>query len=59
MRLDNGNTVILHFELLPDEAARSFFVDGFKVASLMVVVTLMIGGVLAYFHRGFAASETA
>ena len=46
-------------ELLPDEAARSFFVDGFKVASLMVVVTLMIGGVLAYFHRGVAASETA
>jgi MFS family permease len=37
--------------LLSDEAARGYFVDGFKVASLMVVFTLMFGAILAYFYK--------
>ena len=37
--------------LLSDEAARGYFVDGFKVASLMVVFTLMFGAMLAYFYK--------
>ena len=38
-------------ELLSEEASRMYFVEGFKVASLMVVLTLLIGGFLAYFHK--------
>ena len=38
-------------DLLSDEAARGYFVDGFKVASLMVVFTLMFGAALAYFYK--------
>lgn len=38
-------------ELLSEEASRTYFVEGFKVASLMVVLTLLIGGFLAYFHK--------
>ncbi len=43
-------------DLLSDEAARSFFVEGFRVASLMVVLTLLFGGTLAYFHKGLPTS---
>lgn len=43
-------------DLLSDEAARSFFVEGFRVASLMVVLTLLFGGILAYFHKGLPTS---
>ena len=39
-------------DLLSGEAAQSFFVEGFKVASLMVVFTLLLGATLAYFHKG-------
>ena len=44
-------------DLLSGEAARPFFVEGFRVASLMVVITLLVGGILAYFHKGLPASE--
>ena len=38
-------------ELLSGEAARPFYVQGFRAASLMVVFTLMFGASLAYFHK--------
>ena len=38
-------------DLLSSEAAQPFFIQGFRVSSLMVVSTLMIGAALAYFHR--------
>ena len=37
--------------LLSSEAAQPFFIQGFRVSSLMVVFTLMFGAILAYFHR--------
>ena len=37
--------------LLSSEAAQPFFIQGFRVSSLMVVFTLMFGGILAYFHK--------
>lgn len=37
--------------LLSDDAAAGYYVDGFRLASLMVVVTLMFGATLAYFHK--------
>ena len=37
--------------LLSSEAAQPFFIQGFRVSSLMVVFTLMFGATLAYFHR--------
>ena len=44
-------------DLLSGEAAQSFFVQGFKVASLMVVLTLLLGATLAYFHKGLPAVQ--
>ena len=38
-------------DLLSGEAARGFYVQGFRVSSLMVVFILMFGATLAYFHR--------
>jgi len=38
-------------DLLTDEAAQIFFIEAFRTASLMVVITLLFGGALAYFHR--------
>ena len=38
-------------DLLSSEAAQPFFIQGFRTSSLMVVFTLMLGAVLAYFHR--------
>ena len=38
-------------DLLSGEAAQRYFVDGFQIATLIVVVTLLIGAVLAYFHN--------
>ena len=38
-------------DLLSGEAAQRYFVDGFQIATLTVVFTLLVGGVLAYFHK--------
>ena len=37
--------------LLSGDMAQGYFVRGFQVASLMVVVTLLFGAALAYFHK--------
>ena len=41
-------------DLLSDEAARVFFKQAFQTASLVVVITLLVGAALAYFHKGRA-----
>ena len=50
-------------DLLSSEAAQPFFIQGFRVSSLMVVFTLMFGALLAYFHKlpsqGTAATAPA
>ena len=43
-------------ELLSGEASQAFFIEGFRVSSLMVVFTLLLGATLAYLHKGSPAS---
>ena len=38
-------------DLISDEAARGFFIQGFQTSSLMVVFVLLFGATLAYFHK--------
>ena len=38
-------------DLLSGESAQIFFVKAFRTASLMVVITLLFGATLAYFHK--------
>ncbi|MCI0438071.1 MAG: MFS transporter [Chloroflexi bacterium] len=38
-------------ELLTDEAARPFYVEGFQLAALSVVFILLAGAAIAYFHK--------
>ena len=37
--------------LLTDLEAQPFYVQGFQLASMLVVLTLLTGGVIAYFHK--------
>ena len=37
-------------DLLSDESAQIFFIRAFRTASLMVVITLLVGATMAYFH---------
>ena len=37
--------------LLPEEASQKFFLQGFQTASIVVVFTLMIGAILAFYHK--------
>ena len=46
-------------ELLSDESSRIFFREAFQTASLMVVVTLLVGAALAYFHKSRPVSTPA
>jgi len=38
-------------DLLTDESAQIFFIEAFRAASFMVVITLLFGATLAYFHK--------
>ena len=38
-------------DLLSGESAQIFFIKAFQTASLMVVITLLFGATLAYFHK--------
>ena len=40
--------------LLSDLEARPFYVQGFQLASMLVVFTLLTGGIIAYFHKSSA-----
>ena len=46
-------------DLLSGEAAQRFFIRGFQVSSLMVVLTLLLGAMLAYFHKAPPRREQA
>lgn len=37
--------------LLSDLDAQPFYVQGFQLASMLVVLTLLTGGIIAYFHK--------
>lgn len=40
--------------LLSDLDAQPFYVQGFQLASMLVVLVLLTGGIIAYFHRTHA-----
>ncbi|MDA0770394.1 MAG: MFS transporter [Chloroflexi bacterium] len=45
--------------LLSDLEAQPFYVQGFQLASMLVVLTLLAGGVIAYFHKTSAQIMSA
>ena len=44
-------------DLLTGESAQVFFIEAFRTASLMVVITLLFGAALAYFHKAAPLSD--
>ena len=40
-------------ELISGDVAKDFYMQGFRGSSLMVVITLMVGATLAYFHKEY------
>ncbi len=44
-------TLPIGIDLLSGEAAQRFYIDGFRIAAIMVVFALMAGATLAYFHN--------
>ena len=44
-------------ELISGDVAKDFYMQGFRGSSLMVVITLMFGATLAYFHKEYRSKS--
>jgi hypothetical protein len=44
-------------ELISADVAKDFYMQGFRGSSLMVVITLMFGATLAYFHKEYRSKS--
>ena len=49
----------LNLALLSSLEAQPFYIEGFRLASLVVVLTLLAGTVLAYFHKSYTELSEA